>query len=530
MSLFNRSNSNNTVNYEGAKARHLPAEAELYSAVVASMLAPSFYEWPEQRVHRIFSLVERVDPEFSARLAVYARTEMNMRSTPMVLLVALARCHSGDSLVSRAVAATVSRADEICELLAAYQHFNPRNAREPKKLGKLSNQIRLGLERAFNKFDEYQFAKYNVSGREVTLRDALFIVHPKPKDEAQQEIFNRIANRCLQIPYTWETQLSELGQQVFASEADKNLAKGELWEELVNSGRLGYMALLRNIRNIFLSARYLPDERFSTLISGICSRLSDPEQVAASKQLPFRFYSAYKEIYAMDFNPENDENAEDPFATQAAVKSIDCMRNMVLTALNDAVLASAVNVEQLVDAGRTLIAADVSGSMFFHLSGNSSIYGAEVGLVMASLACSLNPQSLMGLFGTIWRPYLLKSRNAFEITEYLMSQQREIGYATNGHLALEWLLERKLKVDSVFFFTDCQLWEDLTESWNRYRREINPEAKLYIFDLSGYGSIPFQTHPQGVTCIAGWSSRIFDLIEAEGNMVPALERIRRIVL
>ena len=65
----------------------------------------------------------------------------------------------------------VARADEITELLAYYQMANERF--KAKKLNKLSRQIQKGLAMAFNKFDEYQFAKYNRKAS-ITLKDALF--------------------------------------------------------------------------------------------------------------------------------------------------------------------------------------------------------------------------------------------------------------------------------------------------------------------------------------------------------------------
>ena len=85
-----------------------------------------------------------MSPEFVARLAVYTRTEMHLRSIPLLLLVELAKVHNGDDLVARAVEKTVLRADEIMELLMCYQWRNPSGDAR-KKLGKLSRQIQNGL-------------------------------------------------------------------------------------------------------------------------------------------------------------------------------------------------------------------------------------------------------------------------------------------------------------------------------------------------------------------------------------------------
>ena len=145
---------NTEKNYEGANAYAMTPELELYSAVVTASLSDTFYEKQDERTNRIAKLVKKVSPEFVARLAVYTRTVMNLRSVPLLLLVELAKVHNGDDLVARAVEKTVLRADEIMELLMCYQWRNPST--DPrKKLGKLSRQIQNGLQRAFNRFDEY---------------------------------------------------------------------------------------------------------------------------------------------------------------------------------------------------------------------------------------------------------------------------------------------------------------------------------------------------------------------------------------
>ncbi len=237
---------------------------ELYTAVVTTAMCDNFYEDRLGRAERIAKLIREVSPLFVAQLAVYARTEMNLRTVPLFLLVELAKVHSGDSLVSRAVAKAIQRPDEIMELLTCYQWRNPSESF--KKLGKLSRQIQNGLQQSFNHFDEYGFAKYNRDNREVKLRDALFLVHPKAKDDAQQALFDKIAKDELEVPYTWEVELSVLGQQSFESSEEKEAAVRAKWEELIANNALGYMALLRNLRNI-LQAK-VSDAHISSVCRG----------------------------------------------------------------------------------------------------------------------------------------------------------------------------------------------------------------------------------------------------------------------
>lgn len=278
-----------TLNYEGEKAWLMSPEMELYTAVVTTALSDSFYESRDSRISRILELIDKVDSRFVAKLAIYARTEMHLRSIPLLLVCALAKKHNGDSLVADTVARVVCRADEIVELLNCYQLMNPVPFGQAKKLCRLSNQIREGLKRAFNKFDEYQFAKYD-RNTATTLRDALFLVHPTAKNAAQQEIFDKIATQNLATPYTWETELSELGQKNFETAKDREQAIAEKWDELVRSNALGYMAMLKNMRNILMHCAN--DEE----IDIVCRRIADPAQVLKSKQFPFRFLAAYNEI------------------------------------------------------------------------------------------------------------------------------------------------------------------------------------------------------------------------------------------
>ena len=196
MSKFNTivKDGSQILNHEGAEANKLSPEMELYTAVVTSSLSNKLYETAEEQINRMSALISKCDHKFVAQLAVYARTEMNLRSIPLFLIVELAKIHSGDNLVSRTIEKVVLRADEIMELLICYQWRNKNEG--VKKLARLSHQVQVGLQQAFNRFDEYQFAKYNRDNLEVKLRDALFLVHPKAKDDAQQELFDNIVNYC----------------------------------------------------------------------------------------------------------------------------------------------------------------------------------------------------------------------------------------------------------------------------------------------------------------------------------------------
>lgn len=500
-------NSGMTQNHEGATAYKLTPEMELYTAVVTMALQDKFYETANDQIERIAHLIGQVDPQFVAKLAVYTRNEMHLRSIPLLLVVELAKIHTGNDLVSRTIDKVVMRADEIMELLMCYQWRNNRAGL--KKLARLSHQIQIGLQRAFNRFDEYQFAKYDRDNLEVKLRDALFIVHPKPKDEAQQTIFNKIANRSLDTPYTWETELSALGQQQYETPEMRNAAFAEKWSELIQSGRMGYMALMRNLRNMLDSSLSYEDMKI------VAERIADAHQVERSQQLPFRFLSAYNEL----------ANITSPTST------------MMLNALEDAVLHTAASIKGIDENSRILLACDTSGSMCGQLSANSSIMYYDIGLLLAMLLQNRCKQVVSGMFGDTWKVINMPSKSILSNTMEMRRRSGEVGYSTNGEKPLEWLIQQNVVMDKVMIFTDCQFWnynggnyaQKFQKTWRDYKK-IAPNARLYLFDLAGYGHSPLSIEQDDVYCIAGWSERIFNILDALENGKDAIATINEIEL
>ena len=114
---FMKIRSKVSVNYENAKAHLMTPELELYAAVVTTGSNDSFYESADNRLVRMKGLMAKCDAAFVQKLAIYARTEMHLRSVPLVLAVELAKQHSGNGLISKAIEKMVLRADEITELL-----------------------------------------------------------------------------------------------------------------------------------------------------------------------------------------------------------------------------------------------------------------------------------------------------------------------------------------------------------------------------------------------------------------------------
>ena len=171
----------------------------------------------------------------------------------------------------------------------------------------------------------------------ISPRDVLFLSHAKPKDEAQAALFKKLAQNEITVPDTWEVALS--------AGADKK----ETFERLIRENRLGYMALLRNLRNC-LQAGCDP-----ALIEGAIRA-----RKGAGRVLPFRFIAAAK--HAPQFEP----------------------------ALDEAMLATMAGLEKL--PGRTVCLVDHSGSMSAPISAKSDLARSDAASGVAILVRGLAEQ------------------------------------------------------------------------------------------------------------------------------------------
>lgn len=313
---------NQVYTHEGAPAKRINPELQLRRSVLSCLLWENgFYEDGKSIAERIGELASEVSPEIVAALAIEARHQQHLRHVPLLLLKALVR--HGGPFVAPTIERVISRADELAEFVAIY--WSDRNN---KKM--LPAQMKKGLALAFGKFNEYSLQKYN-RGASVKLRDVLFLSHAKPKDDQQADLWKRLVAGELATPDTWETELS--------SGKDKRVT----FERLILEGKLGYLALLRNLRGM---AEVGVD---STMIrKAIIARNG-----GADKVLPFRYVAAARA--APQFEPEID------------------------TALCEAV----ANADPL--PGRTIMLVDVSGSMDEKLSAKSDLTRMDAAAALASV-------------------------------------------------------------------------------------------------------------------------------------------------
>jgi len=419
--------------HEGAPAVTISPEAALRRSVLACMLWENeFYESGETIAARIRALVPQVEPATVAALAVEARTAMKLRHAPLLLAREMARYATHRSLVAETLVRVIQRADELAEFVAIYW----ADGRTP-----LAASVKKGLAAAFTSFDEYALAKYDRTGA-VRLRDVLFLCHARPRDTAQAELWKRLAAGELATPDTWEVALSSGGD------------KRAHWERLLVGGRLGALALLRNLRN--MKAAGVSEDYIAAAL----------ETMRTDRVLPFRFLAAAR--YAPQWEPN----------------------------LERAMFRSLGEADRL--AGRTVLLVDVSGSMVAPLSARSTMLRTDAAYGLAVLLTEVAEKVSVYTFSDACAA--IPPRRGFALRDAMEVSQRHGG--TRLGAALDSIREQ---YDRIIVITDEQ----------SHDRVGAPRGRGYMINVAsarnGVGYGPW-TH------IDGFSEAVIDYIrEIEGT-------------
>lgn len=510
----------------------------LYELTVSTLFGKgTFYKSGDQLVRelrkQVVTAVDMGAYDFVANLAVHARGEMNIRTIPIVLVVEFAKALSDKREAATASIKTklnaeiaagrdqrvralrkqlteatetysyahmrelvrdvIQRADQITDLYAyALDVFGGK--------GKIPMAIKRGVADAFNKFGEYNFAKYNRDGS-VKFRDVLRIVHPEAKDARQGMIFEKIMKDTLEAPYTWEVELSRNGQLAKAEQKSKK----DLWTELVMSGKMGYMALLRNLRNI-LEAGVDP----AVVREYVCDVIADPKRVAESRQLPFDFVEAYNIVKDMD--------------------------SKVATAVSKAIDLSVSNMPKLGE--KVWFIVDFSGSMggdpddpnrgqyYGYQSGTNSAVTTATLLAAALLKANGDraDELAVTLFGSDAKTLRGIDTNNSVLAikkELLRHRTGSIAGSTNFGAALNQKSSLGFDPDTIVVLTDGEV---NGFPYSRLRNLTGKDTMKLTVNLNAASTTPM-TKEDGWFTTSGWSPAMFKWIPAMREKATVVDQL-----
>jgi 60 kDa SS-A/Ro ribonucleoprotein len=353
--------------HEGAPAAYINAEQQLRRLVLPCLMWENTFYVNGKEISKLISdAVKNVSGSIAARVAIDAREKNHMRHVPLWVLREMARHHSGTSIVSETLARIIQRPDEMGEALAQYYKDDPER-KQP-----LSVQFKKGLAKAILKFDRYQLAKYAQRSGLFKLRDVIFLAHPNPND-SEIEDGDKLTAERVEKRYAGQKTLTKsktspkIGAKLRKAEAlfvqlaqkeisakdagtweskqsqrAKGLSKGDVWTQQLKSGKLGYMALLRNLRNM--------------VEAGVDRDLIETAILArkgARRVLPFRYVAAARAVPSLEATIDK--------ALHATIKDMQPL------------------------TGETWALVDVSDSMNFRLSTESDLTRMDAAAALAAI-------------------------------------------------------------------------------------------------------------------------------------------------
>ena len=456
MSTLNTKPTTKTTNLAGGTAyKRTDYKQELVSVVLNKLNNKDCYYMTDKEIdHKLQQLLAKNDNEFIAKLMVFARNTIGLRLVSKSLADYLIRNAKGTNFLVPALSQSFVRPDDITDLLALSNC---------KKSNAFRRAAKYCLE---TKWDAYQLKKYEQKKLKIKLKDIVKLVHPSlinynKKFDSNLDIFKLIIESKLPNIQTAQTM---------------NSTKVEYNKETI--GKLGYLALIKNLVNIFKDN----NNNLVDLVDYVCSRIQDKNAVQKSKILPFRFIDAFDKI--------NHGLEIDEFLKQKLKKAL--------------VVALTYSKDTLNLKGTTAILLDESGSM----QGRPFTYGK-------ALAASLLGEDTI-LY--TWANYaqLKNFSNAYDLVNML-----GCGGGTDVNAPLEKLIKTNTKVDNIIIFTDMEMYDlghykqTFTQKVAEYKK-INPDVKIIFWNLQPYGDATPVRFGKNLVEVSSCSDYIVSIL---GNML-----------
>ncbi len=494
MSKFNlkiKTNPKNRddVNYSGMSGFSRDNfKGEVVSVILNSMLngTDSFYETEKERLDKIEGYITNnpEHAEFLAKSMVYARTVGNLRSISHFIGTILAENVKGETFMKHALDKTMLRPDDAIEMVALWNSRNP-DMMIPNSLRKA---VKISLE---TKWGSYQLKKYFGNGS-VKVSNLVNISHPTPKDDEQRLMFKMaLENKLPNINTAQTVNASSTGEE-----------RAILYKSMLSERKLGYMAALKNIKNMVESG--IDDEAFGML----CELLSSEKAVLNSKLLPFRFVYAYNEV--------------------RIINSIDMFRHKkLLKAIEQGFIYSSKNIPIVEEGESVAILLDESGSMGCEYKKVSPFMIGKT--LMASMLCGLDKEKTLAYLWADNSRQISIDGSPMEFIRMTITK----GGGTDLGGAMTDLIKTKTKVDKIVIFTDMQ--ENQVGHGKPFRdmvtdyKKLSPNTKFLFWNLQGYGGATPMKLSHDVLEVAGFSENMLSVIpkiwEDKNALIKEIEAI-----
>lgn len=444
MSKFNKNISTQMVDsYEGGKVFEKNPLEEWMNTLFSSYLTDKFYENEDTQTTRFIELTNQIivkyGASFAAKAAVFARKELGMRSVSQLTAAILNEYQFENK--RHFFSQIVNRPDDVAEIFAAIEAFDDKRSHATVR----------GFSDYLSSLGDYHIGKYKMKGKQYNMFDLINITH------AHSESIDKYKTETLETPDTWEVKISTSDD------------KDQEWRRLVQEGKLGYFALIRNLNNILEAVDPTKTGQFddSIVVDCLVPQITNVDKIHKSLVFPYQIYNAYRNLKVRNF--------------------------AVIAALDTAFRIACDNMPEF--AGKTAIVLDVSGSMDSTISPKSVISLKETGACYAVAIWLKNPNVNIIKFGNYAKSANLNSLdNTFSCIEKLVANDN-CGFGTNIVPVYDDFLNYHF-YDRIFLISDMQIMNNYS-SWynygnsgktcfNKYCAKYGNNIHMYSFDLANY--------------------------------------------
>lgn len=499
-----------SVNHEGGTGYTLPDKGELFNLAVVNFVGQdTFYEKGTDRDARYNGLVENIavaDWPWLGSMLPWLRSEANIRTASLTgaAHAVHARLTAGQYDGNAAlVDSVIQRADEIGEFAAYWlATFG----------GVMPKPVKKGLAMAMRRmYTARNVLKWDSGARGMRFADVINLVHPKPRDSEQEALWKYLlderghkdgktdtvpmiaARKRWYDEYSDEQKLASLRDgsafrdlgltwENASSELKGRVGEKALWEAM--APHLPYMAAIRNLRNM--------DEAGISYATAtkLAARIADPEEVAKSRQLPYRFLSAY----------------------------LAAPSDRWKGALEEAINHSLKSVPEL--PGRTLVLVDTSASMnSMSYSAKSKVTPAMAAAVFGAILAQRNPGrvELYGFANGVFKHDVKPGQGLLAAAQSFIRRIGEVGHGTEMTASVRRTFAGH---DRVFMISDMQCFADTfgrgfsDGGYGGSPVPVPDGTKVYGVNIGGYAKTAIDSRIKNRFEFAGLTDQVFQQILA----------------
>jgi 60 kDa SS-A/Ro ribonucleoprotein len=491
-----------TINQAGGRAYELTPKHALAQYAVTGSFNSTFYANAEDQFAKVVELCGKVDAEFIAKLAVFARERGFMKDMPAFLAAMLSV--KDKELLEKVFPRVINNG----KMLRNFVQIMRSGAVGRKSLGTMPK--RLVREWFDNRHAESIF-KQSV-GQSPSFADILKMVHINPNDAEKEALFGYLIGREVQFDnlpkVVQEFEKFKLGDSLEVPNVPFQMLTAlpltvKDWSEIAKNA--GWTMTRMNL-NTFQRHGVFAD---AEIVKIIAARLANADEVKRSKVFPYQLLSAYKAAAV---------NAEMP--------------REITEALQDALEIACENVPKI--DGKVYILPDVSGSMSSPVTGHrkgatTSVRCIDVAGLVASAILRKNPTAEVLPFENDVVNVALNPRDSVMTNAQKLANVG--GGGTNCSAPLKQLNDAKAKGDLIIYVSDNESWMDSKRGWNNGTETMkqwnefkarNKNAKLVCLDINPNATTQAQER-QDILNIGGFSDQVFEIIElfAKGDLNAA---------